>query len=180
MLRANPCNPCLVAVRHWSGGGPMWIAQSIDTERLTRLVIWLWVRPSAPCMDGAAPAHARRVPDVDCFGASRLSATAFRQVSCSAVRACQCRQDFGGVAGQERCDGQVEAGEDAAVQHALRVRQLRTVVVVFQAEPFQARFGHQPDQVFAHAVAAVGPCKLMRLAYIFDTWGEATLMSAHG
>ena len=97
MLRANPCNPCLVAVRHWSGGGPMWIAQSIDTERLTRLVIWLWVRPSAPCMDGAAPAHARRVPDVDCFGASRLSATAFRQVSCSAVRACQCRQDVRGL-----------------------------------------------------------------------------------
>jgi len=48
------------------------------------------------------------------------------------------------------------AGEDAAVQLALRVRQLRkVVVVVFQAKPFQARFGHQPDQVFAHAVAAV-------------------------
>jgi hypothetical protein len=26
----------------------------------------------------------------------------------------RCRQDFGGVAGQERCDGQAEAGEDAA------------------------------------------------------------------
>jgi len=43
------------------------------------------------------------------------------------------------------------------MQHALRVRQLRTVVVFFQAEPFRAGFGHQPDQVFAHAVAAVGP-----------------------
>ena len=53
--------------------------------------------------------------------------------------------------------GKAGAGEEAAVQPALRVRQLRTVVVVFQAEPFQARFSHQPDQVFAHAVAAVGP-----------------------
>ena len=43
---------------------------------------------------------------------------------------------------QERCDGQAEAGEDAAVQHALRVGQLRTVVVVFQAERFQAGFRH--------------------------------------
>jgi len=69
----------------------------------------------------------------------------------------QCRQDFGGVAVQQGRDGQLEAREDAAVQHALLVRQLRAVVVLFQAEPFQAGFGHQPDQVFAHAVAAVGP-----------------------
>jgi hypothetical protein len=38
----------------------------------------------------------------------------FPESSCSAARACQRRQDFGGVAGQERCDGQAEAGEDAA------------------------------------------------------------------
>ena len=30
----------------------------------------------------------------------------------------QCRQDFGGVTGQQGRDGQLEAREDAAVQHA--------------------------------------------------------------
>ena len=38
-------------VRDWSGGGPMWIAQSSDIERLTTLTIWLWVRLSARCME---------------------------------------------------------------------------------------------------------------------------------
>jgi hypothetical protein len=52
-------------VRYWSGGGLTWIAQSSDIKRLTKLAIWLWVRLPAPCIDGAAPAHARRVPDVD-------------------------------------------------------------------------------------------------------------------
>ena len=45
--------------------------------------------------------------------------------------------------------GKAGAGEEAAVQPALRVRQLRTVVVVFQAEPFQAGFGHQPGMTVA-------------------------------
>jgi len=70
---------------------------------------------------------------------------------------CQCLQDFGGITGQQRRDGQAQAGEDAAVQQAVRVGQLRAVVVVFEAEPFDARFGHQPDQVLADAVPAVGP-----------------------
>ena len=83
--------------------------------------------------------------------------TGFRRFRVQQFGPRQCRHDFGGVAGQERHDGQLEAREDAAVQYALRVRQLQTVVVLFQAEPFQAAFGHQPDQVFAHAVAAVGP-----------------------
>ena len=43
------------------------------------------------------------------------------------------------------CIWVAEAGEDAAMQHALRVRQLRTVFLVFQAKPLQARSGHQPD-----------------------------------
>lgn len=34
----------------------------------------------------------------------------------------QCGQDVGRVAGQQGGDGQAEAGEDAAVQHTLRVR----------------------------------------------------------
>ena len=63
-------------------------------------------------------------------------------------------EDFGSVAGEQRGDGQAEAREAAAVQQALRVRQLRAVFVFFQAEPLEARFSHQPDQVFAHAVAA--------------------------
>jgi hypothetical protein len=42
-------------------------------------------------------------------------------------------QDVSRVAGQQGEDGQTEAGEDAAVPQALRVRQLRAVVVVFQA-----------------------------------------------
>jgi hypothetical protein len=50
----------------------------------------------------------------------------------------QRRQDFGGVAVQQRRDGQLEAREDAAVRQALLVRQLRAVVVLFQAEPLQA------------------------------------------
>ncbi len=33
----------------------------------------------------------------------------------------RCLQDFGGVAGQERCDGRAEAGENAAVPHPIRV-----------------------------------------------------------
>ena len=70
--------------------------------------------------------------------------TGFRRFRAQRLGPRQCRQNFGGVAGQERCDGQAEAGEDAAMQHALRVRQLRSVVVVFQAKPFQARFGYQP------------------------------------
>ena len=69
----------------------------------------------------------------------------------------------------------MEAGEDAAVQHALRVRQLRTVVVVFQAEPFQAGFGHQSDQVFAHAVAAVGPPFVPQVTQIDDSFDQLGL-----
>ena len=38
--------------------------------------------------------------------------------------------------------GLAQAG--AAVQHTLRVRQLRPVVLVFPEEPFQAAFGYQP------------------------------------
>jgi len=49
-----------------SGGGPMWIAQGSDIQRLTKLSMWFWVRLSARCIDGEAPANARRVPDVDC------------------------------------------------------------------------------------------------------------------
>src|ERR1035441_78101 len=51
-------------VRCWSVGGLMWIAPSSDIKRLATLAIWLWMRLSAPCIDGAAPAQARRVPDV--------------------------------------------------------------------------------------------------------------------
>ena len=35
----------------------------------------------------------------------------------------QCCQDFGGVAGQQRDDGQAEAGEDAAVEQAVCIGQ---------------------------------------------------------
>jgi len=55
-----------VLVRGRSGGGLMWIAQSSHIQRLTRLATWLWVRPSARCIAGEAPANARRVPDGAC------------------------------------------------------------------------------------------------------------------
>ena len=61
------------------------------------------------------------------------------------------------VSPAERGDRQAEPGEDAAVQEARGVGPLGTVLVVFEAEPFQAGLGHQPDQVLAHAVAAIGP-----------------------
>ena len=70
--------------------------------------------------------------------------TGFRRFRVQRFGPRQCRQDFGGIAGQQGRDGQLEAREDAAVQHVLRVRQLRTVVVLFQAETFQAGFGYQP------------------------------------
>ena len=41
--------------------------------------------------------------------------TGFRRLSVQRLMPGQCRQDFGGVAGQERCDGQAEAGKDTAV-----------------------------------------------------------------
>src|ERR1035437_4112849 len=44
--------------------------------------------------------------------------TGFRRFSVQRLVPRQCRQDFGGVAGQERSDGEAEAGEDTAVQHA--------------------------------------------------------------
>src|ERR1035438_7085484 len=54
------------AVRRGSGGGPMWIAQDCVSTPLRTLTFWLWESLSAPCVDGAAPAQARRVPHVDC------------------------------------------------------------------------------------------------------------------
>src|ERR1035441_8039696 len=54
------------AVRCGSGGAPMWIAQDSVSTPLTMLTFWLWAALSAPCVDGAAPAQARRVPHVDC------------------------------------------------------------------------------------------------------------------
>jgi hypothetical protein len=50
----------------WSGGGLTWVAQVSARKPLMTLAFWLGVRLSAPCMDGASPANARRVPDVDC------------------------------------------------------------------------------------------------------------------
>ena len=58
------------------------------------------------------------------------------------------------------------------MQHALRAGQLRTVGVVFQAEPFPARFGHQPDQVFAHAIAALAGWVSVRLEGRQVVWTE--------
>jgi hypothetical protein len=43
----------------------MRVTQGLDIERLTKLAMWLWVRVSAPCIDGGGTANARRVPDVD-------------------------------------------------------------------------------------------------------------------
>jgi hypothetical protein len=40
----------------------MWIAQGPDSKPLTTLTFWLWVSLSALCVDGAAPAQARRIP----------------------------------------------------------------------------------------------------------------------
>src|ERR1035441_3058732 len=54
------------AVRYWSGGGPMWIAQIPDIKPLAELVICLLVLLSAPCIDGAGTAQARRIPHMDC------------------------------------------------------------------------------------------------------------------
>jgi hypothetical protein len=54
----------LAAVWYWSGGGLTWIAQRSDIKRLTQLAARLWVRLSAPCMDGVAPVQSRRVPDI--------------------------------------------------------------------------------------------------------------------
>src|ERR1035437_3922238 len=50
-----------MAVRCWSGGGPMWVAQASDTTPLTTLKLYSWMTLSAPCVDGAVPAQARRV-----------------------------------------------------------------------------------------------------------------------
>ena len=50
----------------WSGGGLMLITEGTDIEQLTRLTVWLWVRLCARCIEGAAPANPRRVPDVVC------------------------------------------------------------------------------------------------------------------
>jgi hypothetical protein len=55
-----------VAVRCGSGGGPMWIAQDSVSTQLTTLTFWLCAPLSAPCVNGAAPTQARRVPHVDC------------------------------------------------------------------------------------------------------------------
>lgn len=44
-------------------------------------------------------------------------------------------QDCGGVAGLQRGDAQAEAGEEAAMQYAFCVRQLRAVFLVCVAEP---------------------------------------------
>jgi hypothetical protein len=42
----------------------IWIAQNSDIQRLTKLVVWLWVPLSARCTDGSAPVSARRVSSV--------------------------------------------------------------------------------------------------------------------
>jgi hypothetical protein len=55
-----------VAVGCWSGGGPMWVAQASDSTPLTTLKLYPCMTLSAPCVDGATPAQARRVPHVDC------------------------------------------------------------------------------------------------------------------
>ena len=44
--------------------------------------------------------------------------TGFRRFPVERFEHRQCRQDFGGVAGQQWRNGQLEAREDAAVQHA--------------------------------------------------------------
>ena len=44
----------------------MWIAQGSDSTPLTTLTFWLWASLSAPCVDGAAPAQARRIRHVGC------------------------------------------------------------------------------------------------------------------
>ena len=44
----------------------MWIAQDPDKTPLTTLTFWLWASSSAPCVDGAAPAQALRIPHMDC------------------------------------------------------------------------------------------------------------------
>jgi hypothetical protein len=45
-----------VLVWCWSGGGLTWIAYNIDITRVVLLTLWLRVRVSAPCIDGAGPA----------------------------------------------------------------------------------------------------------------------------
>jgi hypothetical protein len=77
-----------VAVRCWSGGGPMWIAQMPDIKALAGIAFWLWVTSSTPCLDGAGTAQPRRRPgESPMWIAQTIGIEGFARLTCAAGEA---------------------------------------------------------------------------------------------
>ena len=78
--------------------------------------------------------------------------TGFRRFSAQRFVPRQCRQDFGGAAGQEWCDGEAEAWEDAAVEDGSGKTEF-----LFRIGPRHKRFG---GLALTRPLLAVGGAKI--------------------